>query len=337
MTLHTKQSINPHTASRLPFGGALAARRSGAAQPGPSSALSNTGGMTGPESAAPERDAQVPPTPDPVSGPLPDHPFDGAITARPRGTDLFQAEILPSWNVMRGPNGGYLAALLLHTMARRLADQSRQPRTFTAHYVSVPTAGAAEIRTRLERSGRSLSWIAAELWQGESLRVAARATFTAPAPGIQYESVELPSVPQPDSVESLEPTMMPPFAAHYDYRSLYATPYVPLTAPRVGGWIRLRQPRQADAPLIAALSDAWFPATYGRSAEHPVGATLDLTVHFRNHAALERLAPDDFVLSVFTSSTASEGFFEEDGTLWSADGALLAQSRQLAIARPMGG
>jgi hypothetical protein len=34
---------------------------------------------------------------------------------------------------------------------------------------------------------------------------------------------------------------------------------------------------------------------------------------------------------VFRSGLAHDGFFEEDGELWSADGRLLAQCRQLAL------
>jgi acyl-CoA thioesterase len=40
---------------------------------------------------------------------------------------------------------------------------------------------------------------------------------------------------------------------------------------------------------------------------------------------------DDYVLAVFRSRYASEGFVEEDGEIWSPDGQLLAQSRQLAV------
>jgi len=60
--------------------------------------------------------------------------------------------------------------------------------------------------------------------------------------------------------------------------------------------------------------------------------TIDLTVHFRAPAAAAAIV-DEPLLAVFRSSTAAGGFFEEDGELWSADGVLLAHSRQLALAR----
>ena len=59
--------------------------------------------------------------------------------------------------------------------------------------------------------------------------------------------------------------------------------------------------------------------------------TVDLTIHFRTTNPADGLRPDDHVLAVFRCRTAREGFFEEDGEIWSPSGLLLAQSRQLAI------
>ena len=56
--------------------------------------------------------------------------------------------------------------------------------------------------------------------------------------------------------------------------------------------------------------------------------TLELTVHLRSGAA----APADWALARFVTRTAREGLLEESGEIWSRDGRLLAQSRQLALA-----
>jgi len=103
-----------------------------------------------------------------------------------------------------------------------------------------------------------------------------------------------------------------------------------------GGWIRLaEQPGVADAPLVAAYTDALPPAIFGRL---PAGSlsggvpTVELTMHFREQLPLAGAAPDDFTLAVFRSKRLHDGFLDEEGEIWSRDGRLLAQSRQLGIA-----
>ncbi len=77
-----------------------------------------------------------------------------------------------------------------------------------------------------------------------------------------------------------------------------------------------------------ALADAWMPPVFGRITQPAAVPTIDLTVHLRNPQPVD---VDDWVLVVFRSTVASDGFIEEDGELWSRDGTLLAQSRQLAV------
>ena len=85
---------------------------------------------------------------------------------------------------------------------------------------------------------------------------------------------------------------------------------------------------------MAAYTDAWPPAVFSSSdlgaIAHGV-PTVDLTIHFRAQLPLPGARPDDFALVVFRSREARDGFVEEDGEVWSRDGVLLAQSRQLAV------
>lgn len=260
--------------------------------------------------------------------------FTRTTHAERAAQDLWYATIDPRWNVLRGPNGGFLAALLLATMQRRLDDAGRHARVLSLHYPKVPAPGAVEIRTQLTRSGRSMSWLSAELYQDDELCVAARAAFSADWPSVEYDKTVPPELPEGPGLDRLEG--LPPFTSHYRYRSLFATPMASGSHDAVGGYIRLREPEPYSTPLLAAMSDAWFPSTFAHDRRPTMGATLDLTVHFRDGAALAQLRPEEELLSVFRSRLATQGFFEEDGELWSASGKLLAQSRQLAIAAPYG-
>lgn len=259
--------------------------------------------------------------------------FARAVAAERQAEDRWTAVIDDSWRVLRGPNGGFLAALLLETMTRRLADPERRVRVLSLHYPQVPKSGPVEIRTAITRAGRSMTWLCAELWQADEPCVAARAAFSGDWPGVEFARGQPPQVPPPEAGQVLIEGL-PPFTRHYHYRSLFATPLAGNGHDAVGGYIRLREPHPYDPPLMAALADAWFPATFAFDRRPVMGATLDLSIHFRDHAALAALDPSDYVLSVFRSRLANEGFFEEDGELWSRDGRLIAQSRQLAIATP---
>ncbi len=62
--------------------------------------------------------------------------------------------------------------------------------------------------------------------------------------------------------------------------------------------------------------------------------TLDHSVHFLTSVPLDSIKIDDFLLVEFTTHVAQEGYLLENGKIWSANGVLIAQSRQLAIMLP---
>ena len=89
----------------------------------------------------------------------------------------------------------------------------------------------------------------------------------------------------------------------------------------------LIEERPLDALSLAVLADAWFPAPWPRLTEFAAAPTIDLTVHFRVPLPLA----DQLLLGRFRNRMVRDGFFDEDGELWTPDGTLVAQSRQLAL------
>ena len=94
-----------------------------------------------------------------------------------------------------------------------------------------------------------------------------------------------------------------------------------------GGWIRTADGDPVDDVLLAVLTDAWPPAVFARFTEPTGVPTIELTIHFRG-------APDEareWCLVRFRTLEVADGYLEETGEIWSEDGRLLAESRQLAV------
>ncbi len=75
---------------------------------------------------------------------------------------------------------------------------------------------------------------------------------------------------------------------------------------------------------------AFIPPAFFRTAEPIIVPTLELTIHFRGRPPA---GEHPWIRAAFTSRVAAGGVVEEDGELWSADGVLLVQSRQLSLVR----
>jgi hypothetical protein len=126
----------------------------------------------------------------------------------------------------------------------------------------------------------------------------------------------------------------PQFTSHLVLQPrLGALPFTGADQPmEIGGWLGLSEPRAIDALSLAFFSDALFSPPFVRLTERATSPTIDLTIHFRAAlaATLERDA-NELCFARFRTGLLHEGFFEEDGVIWGADGSVLAQSRQLAI------
>jgi acyl-CoA thioesterase len=261
-----------------------------------------------------------------------------AVTAV--GDGRYEARLDRAWWVHRGPNGGYLAAIVLRALTEAVGDSERAPRSLTVHYTAPPGEGMLEIATTLERTGKSLTSCSARLEQDGRLIGLALGAFSRPRAGPAFNDLTMPDVPPPDELPEIAPPPDVPEIAHrWDFRFALGAPMIrggdPSDEAVTGTWIRLPEGRVVDAIVAAAITDAAIPAVFTRLQEPMIVPTVDLTIHFRSALPAPRAAPSDFVLAVFRTGAVAEGFLEEDGEIWSADGTLLAQSRQLAAVLPM--
>jgi hypothetical protein len=260
-----------------------------------------------------------------------------ALTAVDRvDGDHFALDVDPGSFIVRGPNGGYIAAVILRAMTARVGDidgPPRGPRSLTVHYPAAPAVGPATVTTEVVRAGRSLVTIAARLEQGGAPMATALAAFSAPWPTPAWTDRPAPAPPGPDDAAILGREGPPmPFIRYWDYR--FTRPPSGAGTADIEGWIRQAADEPIDAIVVAAMTDAFPPAVFAKFDSPSPVPTIDLTVHFRTGLPHPGLDAGAFVLGRFSTRTAANGFIEEDGELWAPDGTLLAQSRQFAVVLP---
>jgi acyl-CoA thioesterase len=259
--------------------------------------------------------------------------FD-ATTSLERTDHHFEGKLDKSWWVVRGPHGGYLGSILLRALTEALEEPERHVRSLTVHFVAAPEEGPFRIETTIERAGRSITFMSARMSQGDRCVAVALAAFSVAWSGPEFRDASMPDVAAPDDAFPfpLEAPGVPPFLHNFDMRWVVGgAPFSGADRAELGGWMRLAEPRIADAILMATYADAWPPVVFPRLTEPVVCPTVDLTIHFRSSLPIEGSHHDDFYLGMFTSELGRDGFFEETGEIWSPEGELLVQSRQLAL------
>lgn len=263
--------------------------------------------------------------------------FDRAIAVASAGAGRYDAEAQAGWSAPPGPNGGYLAGIVIQAMAAEVADPGRPIRSITLHYLRAPQPGPLTIEVATERAGRNVTSLSARVHQGEQLCIVALGAFGGDVEAADAFAAAMPEVPAAAAVAPWPVSpRAPEIAQRFEFRGVIGEP--PFSGAQdalTGGWMRLHEARALDAPLLALLADAWLPAVFTRLHGFALMPTIDLTIHFRDPAAIAAVAAGDAVLGVFSSTHAAGGYVEEDGQLWAPGGALLAQSRQLALVRPL--
>ena len=247
----------------------------------------------------------------------------------------FDTAIDPLWFVQTGPNGGYVAALLMRALITTVADDARRARSLSLHYLQPATAGPARVEVDVLRAGRSLSFLTVRLLQGDALIATGLAAFGAGRSDFSFQDAHPPAdLPGPEELAPPEtpPFLAPPIADRLDYRP--TTPAVLFGGgdPEFWCWLRLRDTAPVDAAVLALYVDAMIPTLFVKAKAPLLVPTVDLTVHLRS---APRPAYDGWCLGHVRTRAVADGFAEEDCDIYDDAGVLLAQSRQLGLVVPL--
>ena len=179
----------------------------------------------------------------------------------------------------------------------------------------------------------------------------ALAAFSVPWSAQEVLELPMPDVAPADPVRQAGVPLFagaPPFTRHIVVQGRSgAVPFTGSDAPmEIGAWLGLAEARAIDPISLAFFSDALFSPPFIRLRDPATTPTVDLTIHFRTAlapaATPAAVGTDDgdtpgalplqeLCFARFRSGLVQDGFFEEDGVIWAADGTVLAQSRQLGI------
>ena len=263
--------------------------------------------------------------------------FDRAIAVTDAGPGRQAGTIDPGWAAPMGPNGGYLAAIVVRAIEAEVDPEGdRRMRSLTLHYLRRPADGAIEFEVEHVRGGRRFTTVRVTGRQEGREVLAGIAALS--VPGMEDAMTWVPSLPdvappgdwlpfQEPMPELLRRVRVAPRIGGRLFSGRAIEPGEPVTT---GGWVELAEPRGIDAAFVALCTDVWWPPSL-EPLTRPAGVpTIDLTIHFRADLPRDPL-PDQPVLGIFTTAASTGGTVEEDGVVFAADGTLLAQSRQLAL------
>ena len=256
--------------------------------------------------------------------------FAAATAVRSLGEGRYGAEVHDGWDIGGNANGGYLLAIAGRAMADELG---RPPLTLTCHFLRPAPPGDCVVEVALVRAGRRLSTATATMLLNGEPTLQLLGSFGDQRPGgasrLMEQPVELPPYEEcasaPDPAEGPLPSLM----ERIDVRIRPADGGFRSGAPsgraELSGWFALADDEAIDALALLLAADAFPPPVFNTGLPVAWAPTIEMTVHIRGVPAPGRLRCS------FRSRFIHDGLLDEEGEIWDSTGALVCQSRQLAL------
>jgi acyl-CoA thioesterase len=270
-------------------------------------------------------------------------PFKSATTLttleRTETDGSYVAVIDSTWTIGPKVHGGTMLAACAAAAKSQLRGDDVQPLAVSVSYLSAPDPGEVVLTAIVRKRGKQVSHVDVEMTQGD--RVAARAMVTLGRPDVDDPRHEVQSslssmaVEPPADTEAIggdHPMASIVHVAQGCEMRIDPTSAHFLTGkqgePEVRMWVRPHEGDEADPDTCALFAlmtgDICAPVTMNRGM-FGWAPTVQLTTYLRRQ-------PAPGWLRVAASSTVIGGtWFEEDHLVLDSTGAVVVQSRQLAM------
>ncbi len=236
-----------------------------------------------------------------------------------------------SWAQGRASFGGLIAALVFDRMAHIVAP-GRPMRSMQVSFVGPVTPGEpAMVEAEILREGKAASQVLGRIVQGGESKLVALASFG----GDRDSEVQVDALPAPeakpvsqcrglDYIEGVTPEFIQQIEMRWAFGNF---PFSGQGGRELGGWMQFRTAPEtfSDAHIIA-LIDAWPPAVLPY-VKKPV-RTSSLSWAFEIMHPRPVLEPGDWLLYKAMIDKAGAGYGHTQAGIWTADGELVALSRQ---------
>jgi len=263
--------------------------------------------------------------------------FDNETISDKISDNHWRMTLVPHWNIGENPNGGYLLACLLRSMATLVPD-TPDPIAVTTHYLRPGLPGSvADMQARVVRFGRRTATVTGTMEQEGKPRISCTATF-----GIldnldtdndsatkRNLAITPPDLPPPDKCTTRSELAQAVSLPIMDRLDIRIDPQYAESGGHdeavITGWVRFSDQRPADLLALHLFCDAFPPSVF--TLHGPIGwvPTIELSVHTRRHPH------PGWIKGAFNVGDLAGNLFIEDGVLWDENDQLVARSRQLQM------
>ncbi|MFJ4251402.1 acyl-CoA thioesterase II [Pseudomonas sp. DTU12.3] len=237
------------------------------------------------------------------------------------------------WAQGRASFGGLVAALQYEAM-RAKVPADRLVRSLAITFVG-PVEPDVPVRFEVDvlREGKAVSQVLGRAVQNGQVVTLVQGSFGASrASEVAVAALPAPQMKHWDECQELPfiKGVLPEFMRHLAMRwSIGGLPFSGNDSREMGGWVRLRgdvKEEPVSEAHILALVDAWPPSLLPHLKKPAMGSTLTWTIEFVQ--PLRPLSTLDWCKYRVETEYAADGYGHAAAKLWSAEGELIAMSRQ---------